>query len=279
MVRPVVSVPSARRLLAAVTLVAGATASLTYPAAGATTELPAVVLAHARTAAAYGASHHMTTGIAVVDTRTGAIATAGHPQSEYVSASVVKVLIATRLLLKGRMHGHIAHEARIMIASSDNTAADELYPQVGGDALEPWLARHYAIAGLGRPATGGLWGLTRLTPVGLARLYTALRNDPKVWPWLSRAMHAHTARSTAGEPDDWGLAAASETVAMKNGWLLCRCPGGHDRSVINTTGFVGHDRYAVVILTAGRPSQYYTAGERIVSHLARMVVLGGRLLD
>ena len=38
----------------------------------------------------------------------------------------------------------------------------------------------------------GIWGSTQLTARGMVRFYRAVHDDPKVWPWLLRAMHAYT---------------------------------------------------------------------------------------
>lgn len=234
------------------------------------------VAASVRTAVAYGSSHGMLSGVAVLDTRTGALYVAGQYAQHFPSASVVKALIATRLLVEGRMHGTDAALARLMITESDNAAAQQLYGQVGGDGLLPWLAAHYRISGLGRrPTSPGAWGTTQLTARGLVRFYAAVRADPVVWPWLRTELHAYHQRSSDGEFNAFGIAEAAPASGVKNGWAILDDETGTARTVINTTGFVDGDRYAVAILADGAPSLFSARGEALVTTQARDVMPAG----
>jgi hypothetical protein len=123
----------------------------------------------------------MVSGIAVLETRTSRSWTAGAANRLFANASVVKTMIATRLLLEGQMNGGTATLATVMIERSDNDAAWTLYPRVGGDALLPWIAKHYHIADLGAPPSmPGIWGSTQLTATGLVRFYQAVKAHPAV---------------------------------------------------------------------------------------------------
>ncbi|WP_375493720.1 N-acetylmuramoyl-L-alanine amidase [uncultured Jatrophihabitans sp.] len=246
---------------------------LAAPDAVATSTTRASATSRAADAAVrYARAHGMSSGIAVLDTRTGRLTTAGNAHREFASASVVKTLIATRLLLTHQMHGHTATLASSMIRRSDNAAAWKLYPKVGRDGLLPWIARHYRINGLGaRPAMHGIWGSTRITAVGMARFYARVRRDATVWPWLSKQMHAYSKRSAANEPNAFGLAAAQPSAAVKNGWDTNRDIEHPRNAIINSTGFVDHDRYAVAILAEGPHRLYYRAGEAIVTHEAQLL--------
>lgn len=228
-------------------------------------------------AASYGHDNRVRAGVAVEDLKTGRTWTGGVARQLFVSASVVKTMIASRLLLTGQMHGAVQKQAWLMITQSDNDAATALYPKVGGDHLLPWLAKHYHLSGLGAPATApGRWGTTEITALGMVRFYRAVHADPVVGPWLLKAMHSYKQYSSAGEPNSFGIAAAAPASAVKNGWVL-HSDGTHpDTSIVNTTGFVLQDRYAVAILTEGPGSFYYTEGERIVSAMAVRVIRGLR---
>lgn len=262
----------------AVPVAVAALVPLLVPAANATAvarhpRLPAAEAAAVR----YAVQHGMTTGIAVVDTKTGRVYAAGKADHFFQSASVVKTLIATRLILRGKLHGDNRALAYRMITQSDNDAASALYPKAGGDRLVPRLAHHYGVPDLGRPTTttGEMrWGATKLTARGMAKLYAAIRQDPLVWPWLSRTMHAYQRYSSAGEPNAWGLAAASPHAAVKNGWVL---DGDPLRAQINTTGFVDHDRFTVAIFSRGPTSLYYRGGEAIVSAEAELIAPHGHV--
>jgi hypothetical protein len=251
-----------------VALIAGLFATVAWgaPPAGALTR--ATVM---RQAAGYASARGYYAGIAVVDTATGAIVTSGHADRSFISASVVKVLIATRLLLAGRMHDTTESLAYRMITVSDNDATDTLYPQAGGDALEPWIAQHYHVADLGSPpSSSGAWGLTRLIPRGLALLYAKIKRDARVAPWLLNAMHHVRRTSYVGEYEWWGLPSATTHAAVKQGWNLA---AGHAN--VNTTGYVNSDRYAVVICTRGATSTYLGPISRMITQVARLLLPDG----
>jgi hypothetical protein len=208
----------------------------------------------------------------------GRVYLAGAPHRRFASASVVKTMIATRLLITGQMHGHVATLAREMIERSDNAAAWALYPRVGKDLLLRWISRHYQLRGLGRrPTMPGVWGSTQITAAGMVRFYCQVRHDPLVWPWLSRAMHRYAPVSAAGEPNAFGIAAVAPRSAVKNGWDTDRDVAHPSNAIINSTGFVQSDRFAVAILAEGPGRLYYAAGERIVTAEARRLIRRGRI--
>jgi len=202
-------------------------------------------------AAQTGAAHGLRVGVAVVDTSTGACYTAGDTGGEFATASVVKVMIAAYLLDTGRMTGAVADQAYSMITRSDDDAADVLWGQVGADRLEPWIERHYWIAGLGSAnSPAGRWGNTHVTASGLVRLYAALKADPAVWPWLGNALHHLEPIARDGTDQRFGLPAVVADAAVKQGWAGGSADDPRD-AVVNSTGFASHDRYAVAILTEG----------------------------
>lgn len=226
-------------------------------------------------AAAYATFEGMGTGVAVLDTRTGRTWVAGAARRQFATASVVKTMIATRLLLTGQMHGTVAQQAWAMITRSDNQAAWTLYPRVGRDRLLPWLETHYGLSGIGAaPTMPGIWGSTQITALGLVRFYDAVRKDATVWPWLGKAMHAYARTSASGEPNAFGLATAAPKSAVKNGWDTNRDVKHPSNAIINTTGVALGDRYAVAILAEGSGRLYYAPGEHIVSGEALRVVRG-----
>jgi hypothetical protein len=248
-------------------LVAPGRASASSPAG--TSAGAAVRVAHA---------HDLSVGIALVDTSTGTLVSAGESKRRYPTASVAKTLIATALLLRHRCRGHNAALAWRMITESDNAAAYALYDKVGGDALLPALAKHYRIHDLGRrPTEPGHWGSTQVTARGLAQFYAAIRRDKTVWPWLGKAMRHWHKRSSAGEPNDFGIAAAAPRSAVKNGWVTGRDPRHRRAATFNTTGFVDDGRYAVVILGEGPGRLYLRPGERALSQVARTLLPHGHV--
>jgi hypothetical protein len=75
----------------------------------------------------------------VVDRQAGVGYAAGDVDTAYASASIVKVLIAARLLAEGKADGPgVRDQMWRMIVSSDDDAATALYPLAGGEGLAPW---------------------------------------------------------------------------------------------------------------------------------------------
>lgn len=226
-------------------------------------------------AQSFAAANGMRTGIAVLNLASGQIWQAGAAQQQFATASVVKTMIATRLLATNQMHGTVATEAWSMITRSDNQAAWTLYPRVGRDRLLPWIEAHYHLTDIGAPPTmPGIWGSTQITARGMVRFYDAVHNDSTVWPWLLKAMHAYAQVSASGEPNAFGLAQAAPRSAVKNGWDTNRDVNHPSNAIINTTGIALNDKWAIAILSEGPHRLYYAPGERIVSAEALRVIRG-----
>jgi hypothetical protein len=230
-------------------------------------------------AARYARSHGYHIGISVYDTKTGGIADAGDARGAFASESIVKVFIAARLLVEGRMHGSTRRAAYKMITQSDDAIASSLYGSVGGDSLINWVKAHYDVPGLGSPPhRAGWWGNTHITPHGLVRLYAKLKADRKVSPWLLDAMHHATRYGSDGFYQFFGIPSATQHAAIKQGWGTDFDPPGASADQ-NTTGFVNHDRYAVAILARGPVSTYGSAIGSMLTHVARIVLPNGHYPD
>jgi hypothetical protein len=209
---------------------------------------------------------------ALLDTATGAYFAAGEADAPFDTASVVKVFLATELLLTGRMSGPTATTAYTMITRSDDRAANALYERAGGDGVVTALGQHYGIADLGRPpAAPGKWGETTITADGMAHFYAAVRADPAVWPWLSDAMGDATHRGSDGTDQYFGIPSATDDWAVKQGWMVGLGPG----TTYNSTGYVDHGRYVVVLLTHGASARYGAPMAATLTAMARDVLPGG----
>jgi hypothetical protein len=220
------------------------------------------------------ASHSGERAAAVVlDTATGAYFAAGEADAPFDTASVVKVFLATELLLTGRMSGPTATTAYKMITRSDDDAANSLYGRAGGDGVVAAVGRHYGIDDLGNPpAAPGKWGETTITANGLAHFYAAVEADPVVWPWLSDAMGHATRTGSDGTDQYFGIPSAAGDWAVKQGWMVGLGPG----ATYNSTGYVDHGRYVVVLLTHGPSSRYGAPMAATLTEMARDVLPGGR---
>jgi hypothetical protein len=226
-------------------------------------------------AASYAREHGYHVGIAVYDTRRNLVYGAGASTGTFASESLVKVMIANRLLVQGRMHGATARRAWKMITQSDDWLATSFYGSVGGDSLIHWVKQRYKVWDLGyRPSRFGWWGNTHVTPRGLVRYYARLKRDPRAGPWLIRAMHHATRYGSDGTYQYFGLPSATTGFGVKQGWGNDWDRGG--TADFNTTGFVDDNRYAVAILARGPGSTYGAAIGSLLTRTARLLLPGGR---
>jgi hypothetical protein len=231
-----------------------------------------------QSAAAYAkrAGYHV--GIAVLDTKTGALRGSGDWHGIFASESLIKVFIATRLLVQHRMSGSNERRAWKMITQSDDAIASSFYGSVGGDNLVNWMKRRYHVPDLGYPPSQpGWWGNTHLRPAGLVKLYAKLKRDRTVAPWLLNAMHHARPYGSDGTYQFFGIPSATKGFAVKQGW-------GNDYEIgssadFNTTGFVNNYRYTVAILARGPSSSYGSAIGNLLTQVARRVLPGGAYPD
>lgn len=228
---------------------------------------------NAASAVSYARAHGYRSSIGVLDTQTGAFTGAGDYNSVYASESVMKVFIATRLLMTGQMSGWNATTAYKMITQSDDASADALYGRTGGDGVINWVKQALNIPNLGSPPIRpGWWGGTRITAAGMATFYNKVRHLPSVWNWLGNVMHHATVYGSDGTYQYFGIPSATTGAAIKQGW------GGDDAAGLpefNSTGVVNGDRFAVVILTQG--GRYGSPIAGMLTSEARLLMPGGRI--
>ena len=211
--------------------------------------------------------------VAVRDLGTGETHAAGDP-GEFGTASLVKVMVAARLLVEAGRAGFDDETARLvhaMVTASDDDAADLLWARAGGVDVEPWIERHFDLPGLGSPnGIPGRWGNTHVTAAGTVALLAALRADDAVWPWLGPALHAVTPRASDGTDQRFGLLALDPTAAVKQGWA----GGSSDdagNAVVHSCGITGDGRLAVAVLTEGHGNRAGCDGRGFHAGQAREV--------
>jgi hypothetical protein len=227
-------------------------------------------------AASYGPERGYHVGIAVYDTQRNRIYGAGASTGTFASESVVKAMIANRLLVQGRMYGTTARRAYKMITQSDDGIASSFYGSVGGDGLIHWIKQRYKVWDLGyRPSNPGWWGNTHITPRGLVKYYARMKRDPLVGPWLLNAMHHATRYGSDGTYQYFGIPSATSGFGIKQGWG-CDYGGGCNDADFNTTGFVNNNRYAVAILARGPVGTYGNAISSMLTETAKLLLPGGR---
>jgi hypothetical protein len=225
-------------------------------------------------AAAVGAGRGERVAVDVLDLRTGTSYTAGDVDGAYASASVVKVFIATRLLVEGKASDAATLDKMWrMITLSDDNAANSLYYVAGAEGLTAWIASRYRVGGL-RPATmPGWWGLTRITARAMVNFYAAVANDPAVAPWLLNAMANAQTRAADGFAQLFGLPAAAHSWKVKQGWMCCL----DNLTRMHSTGYIDGNRYAVALLTEGSRSVYGTYGSLTLTLMAQALLPGGAI--
>ncbi|MCW2539810.1 MAG: putative secreted protein [Frankiales bacterium] len=212
--------------------------------------------------------------VAVLDTTTGAYYGSAQADTQFPTESVVKVLIAAKLLATGQLTGNTEQLAYQMITQSDDDAADDLWGVADGPSLIAWAESRYGITDLGAaPIESGQWGNTKITASGLVRLYAAIKADPVVGPWLMNAMDHMEDTASDGTDQAFGLAAQTSDGGFKQGW------GGDDDAFnseqLNSTGFLEDGRYAVAILVQHIPYESMDQLLPVINALAAAVAPGG----
>ncbi|MFL6161372.1 MAG: hypothetical protein ACJ74U_04010 [Jatrophihabitantaceae bacterium] len=251
----------------------GVTALALGLAVATATPAAASTAANAANAVGYAHAHGYRSSIGVLDTQTGSFAGAGDYNSSYASESVMKVFIATRLLMTGQMTGWNATTAYKMITQSDDASANALYGRTGGDGVINWVKSALNIPNLGSPPLRpGWWGGTQITAAGMTSFYNAVRHRPGVWNWLGNAMHHATVYGSDGTYQYFGIPSATTGAAIKQGWGGDNAAG---QPAFNSTGLVNGDRYAVVILTQGGVYGSPIAG--MLTSEARLLMPSGRI--
>ncbi|MFE2599101.1 serine hydrolase [Streptomyces sp. NPDC059396] len=164
----------------------------------------------------------MDLSVAMYDMAGGREAAYGEDR-RYVCASVVKVAVLAALLLRAQDAGEwltCGQErlAAAMIERSDNDAATVLRAAAGGVA---GLDAAYARLGMGRTAAAPAWGLTRTTARDQLTLLKAVFDmDTKNSPLNGRSRRFVAGLMERVVPgQDWGVSAAGDDWALKNGWL------------------------------------------------------------
>lgn len=231
----------------------------------------------ANAAVTYAASQGWASGIAIIDTKTGATTTAGSSTAMFPAESTMKLFIAAHLLYTGQMSGSIQSTAYQMVTESDDDAADALYSAVGEDDLESTIAAHYGINNLGTPPIlePGAWGSTQVTPLGMATFLVKAKADPAVGPWLITAMQNATSTAADGTDQNFGLKAADPAAAVKQGWGADTADGNSIGTP--SIGYVANGRYAIAIYTNQDSETSQTLAAQIVSQQAQILMPGGVL--
>ncbi|MEU3223752.1 serine hydrolase [Streptomyces sp. NPDC006976] len=210
--------------------------------------------------------------VAVLDSGSGARAVYGGGKAAYDTASIVKVDILAALLLRAQDEGReltAAERARAaaMIERSDNDSATALLAAVGGAAgLDAANER----LGLTATTAAQAWGLTRTTAADQLTLLGAVFGT-EADAELSEASRAYVRglMSQVEADQQWGVSAAGESWALKNGWMPRSATGLWNVNSIGRVTADGHT-YLVAVLCDGRQTK--EAGISLVESAAKAAV-------
>ncbi|MFG3528330.1 serine hydrolase [Streptomyces sp. NPDC047917] len=191
--------------------------------------------------------------VAVLDTGSGARAV--HGDGSFDTASVVKVDLVAALLLAAQDEGRALTSvergrAAAMIERSDNACTTVLLREIGGPAA---LDAANARLGLTGTTAAHAWGLTRTTAADRLTLLRAVFGTESELSAGSRAyLRGLMERVEAGQR--WGVSAAGDGWALKNGWMPRTTTGLWD---INSIGRVraGGRTCLVAVLSDGQPTK------------------------
>ncbi|WP_326764634.1 serine hydrolase [Streptomyces sp. NBC_01591] len=205
---------------------------------------------------------------AVLDTGSGARAVYGG--GAFDTASVVKVDMVAALLLIAQDEGRALTavergRAAAMIERSDNASATALLRAIGGPEA---LDAAYERLGLTGTTAAHAWGLTRTTAADRLTLLRAVFGTESALSEESRAyLRGLMGRVEAGQR--WGVSAAGDGWALKNGWMPRTTTGLWD---INSMGRVrsGGRTCLVAVLSDGQRTK--ESGIALVEGVAKAAV-------
>ncbi|WP_330319798.1 class A beta-lactamase-related serine hydrolase [Streptomyces clavifer] len=238
------------------------------PAAAATSEEPQVDLDAELADVLAPLTAGADVSVAVLDTESGRSAVYG--DGAYDTASIVKVDILAALLLlaqdEGRELSGAEHaRADAMIRRSDNTSATELLRAVGG---EEGLDAANVRLGLTGTTAAHAWGLTRTTAADQVRLLQAVFGTESELSAASRAYLTDLMGRVEAD-QQWGVSAAGDGWALKNGWMPRTTTGLWDINSIGRVENGGHT-YLVAVLSCGHATK--EAGVALVEEVAKAAV-------
>lgn len=210
--------------------------------------------------------------VAVLDEESGARAVYGGADATYDTASIVKVDILAALLLRAQDEGRGLTEvergrAVAMIERSDNDSATALLAAVGGAA---GLDAAHVRLGLTGTTAAKAWGLTRTTAADQLTLLRAVFGkdaDAALSDESRTYVRGLMARVEADQ--QWGISAAGDSWALKNGWMPRSATGLWNINSIGRVTADGH-AYLVAVLSGGQRTE--ATGIALVESAAKAAV-------
>lgn len=216
-----------------------------------------------------GASPGTRVGVLVVDTQNGQPVATYNATEPMYTASVVKLLIAIDLLHSQNWNPDpaTATELEQMLALSDDSIADDLWDEDGGNDIVTRVAELIGLTGTQPPDDPTQWGEALMSAQDVVTTYQFIRDDiPSAAQDVLMTGMSDAASTAAdgfqqyfGIPD--GLPGSS--WAIKQGWMLLM-----SATVLDTTGLVGLGPtmpYAVAIMTELPAGTSWASGTNAVT--------------
>jgi hypothetical protein len=182
--------------------------------------------------------------------------TAGNELADrpFPTASLVKLFLAADVLHRARTGGVALTpadraELELMIRSSNDPAASDVWVRFGGAQAVRDVAVRYGLTDTAPPRRWGQWGETTTTAADLARFLTRLPviAHPDDAEALLGWMRTATPIASDGFDQEFGVFGTLPGAAVKQGWMCCLAGQRHLHSV----GVVGG---RVVVLLSEVPS-------------------------
>lgn len=190
-----------------------------------------------------------------------------------ITASVVKVDILETLMLQEQTSGQDLSddedsEATAMIEDSDDSAADDLWNDIGGGPAMT-AANNQLRVPCTVPGSGPYWGLTTTCASGQVQLLYQLENQSSPLDESSRAyilnlMDNVTPSQAWGAPE---VADPDTQFAVKNGWLNT---SGDTDWAVNTDGVVTYNGQTLLISALSQNNATVYTGVSLVQQLAQL---------
>jgi hypothetical protein len=237
----------------------------------------------ARQATADAAKTGADMSVVVLDRNTGQTVSGGDG-APFPIASVVKLFIADDLLLresKGETTLSAADRKSLdgMLRSSDDSAAQNFWDRLGGNAVIARVKARYGLGGTTAPSNGH-WDVTTSTASDLVRYYDMLLDGSGGLPAEQAGIIiGNLAQSTPtgndGYPQRFGIPEGlyAEPVAVKQGWFCC-WNGGNQLHV--STGAIGPDRRYVLAMGSLDPTGAAAARDRM-TQVVKTMFPGGKI--
>lgn len=204
----------------------------------------------------------ITFGMAVLDLRTGQLATSGTPQ--FFTASLSKLMLVVDML--DRDVPLSDSDRRLItraLSLSDDNAMNALWTKFDGYNAMTRVANSLGMVGTQTTSDRSQWGEVKVSPAGYARLYQHIMNemtddDEAV---IVTALNAATPAAADGFNQFFGLLGGPLKAFAKQGWMYYG-----SRLYLHSAGVVmnGADSYAVVLMSA-QPSSSGTARANLSS--------------